>query len=161
MDLVSLTPFSRAHDNRCSVPLPPGRTTRPKVGQFLGMAKGTGHGAKIQPLHSKPILLFGITRPFPSTKVAIIAASGVINPVRGKSNKQTADTTHIFPRSQPPHTRFWSSCQVHPREPGSHMLCTLPPHPQGPPSLLQTLFSCPHSPGPMALTYNVGDPRAG
>lgn len=139
--------------------MPPGRTTWLRVGLLLGMAKGAGHGAKVQlPPPHKPTPLFGITRPWPNTEVLIIAASGVVNPVRGKSNKQTSDTTHNFPRRQPSHTPLeflpslssiaWQPQALHPAT-----------SPQKPPSVLQVLCTGPHYRGLKAPTCIQGLPE--
>lgn len=69
-----------------------------------------GLGTKV-PTSSAPSLhLFGVPRPWPNTEFPLLRASGAINPVRGKSNKQTADNHH-FPRAASPALPR-SSCQV-------------------------------------------------
>ena len=100
--LPSLSP----HDNRCSVPLPPGETTRPRVEDALGNNKG-GIVPGSSLFHSKPTASFGTTWPWPNTEVQVLQR--VVNSSRSKSNKQQIQLI-----ASPGHSSPWPSLELLP-----------------------------------------------
>lgn len=97
-DPVSLAlPSPAAHNNRCTNRLPPGGTTRPRLGAALG--NGKGGRAWCQGLASStpsPHLRYDET--LAKYRSIFTAASRVSHPIIGRSNKQTTNTTPNSPR---------------------------------------------------------------
>lgn len=137
--LPSLSP----HDSRCSVPLPPGKTTRPRVGDALGNNKG-GMVPRSSLFHSKP------TPPDPGQILNFQVLQQFVNSSRSKSNKQ-------LPQDTAPHDPLWSSYQVCPPQPGSHRLHTAT-SPPGTPNSAPNHLQWPHPPGLMVPSLCPEDP---